>query len=49
LMEFVDLQAQRARISDEIDAGIRRVLDHGRFISGPEVAPRGSPRKKSAM
>jgi UDP-2-acetamido-2-deoxy-ribo-hexuluronate aminotransferase len=36
-MEFVDLQAQRARIKDEIDAGIRRVLDHGRFILGPEV------------
>jgi UDP-2-acetamido-2-deoxy-ribo-hexuluronate aminotransferase len=35
-MEFVDLQAQRARIKDEIDAGIRRVLDHGRFILGPE-------------
>ena len=36
-MEFVDLQAQRTRISDDIDAGIRRVLDHGRFILGPEV------------
>lgn len=37
-MEFVDLQEQRRRISDEIDAGIKRVLDHGRFILGPEVA-----------
>jgi UDP-2-acetamido-2-deoxy-ribo-hexuluronate aminotransferase len=36
-MEFVDLQAQRTRISDDIDSGIRRVLDHGRFILGPEV------------
>jgi UDP-2-acetamido-2-deoxy-ribo-hexuluronate aminotransferase len=36
-MQFVDLQAQRARISDEINAGIRRVLEHGRFILGPEV------------
>jgi len=36
-MEFVDLQAQRARIREEIDAGIRRVLDHGRFVLGPEV------------
>ena len=36
-MQFVDLQAQRARISDEIAAGIRRVLEHGRFIQGPEV------------
>ena len=37
-MEFVDLQEQRRRINDEIDAGIKRVLDHGRFILGPEVA-----------
>ena len=36
-MEFVDLQAQRRRISDELDAAITRVLDHGRFVSGPEV------------
>ena len=36
-MEFIDLQAQRGRIQDSIDAGIRRVLDHGRFILGPEV------------
>lgn len=36
-MEFVDLQAQRRRISDKIDAGIKGVLDHGRFILGPEV------------
>jgi len=37
-MDFVDLQAQRRRISDDLDAGITRVLDHGRFISGPEVS-----------
>jgi UDP-2-acetamido-2-deoxy-ribo-hexuluronate aminotransferase len=37
-VEFVDLQEQRRRIKDEIDAGIKRVLDHGRFILGPEVA-----------
>ncbi len=36
-MEFVDLQAQRARIKDQIDQRIRRVLDHGKFILGPEV------------
>jgi len=36
-MEFVDLQAQRRRISGELDAAMTRVLDHGRFISGPEV------------
>lgn len=36
-MEFIDLQAQRHRISDEIDSGLHRVLSHGRFILGPEV------------
>lgn len=35
---FVDLAAQRARISAEIDAAIAAVLDHGKFIMGPEVA-----------
>ena len=34
---LVDLQAQRNRISDEIDAAITRVLDHGHFILGHEV------------
>ena len=37
-MEFVDLQEQRRRISDDIEAGNKGVLDHGRFILGPEVA-----------
>jgi UDP-2-acetamido-2-deoxy-ribo-hexuluronate aminotransferase len=37
-MQFVDLAAQRERIRDEIDAGIARVLAHGQFILGPEVA-----------
>ncbi|PIW31003.1 MAG: aminotransferase DegT [Rhodospirillales bacterium CG15_BIG_FIL_POST_REV_8_21_14_020_66_15] len=35
---FIDLQAQRARLGDSIDQAIARVLDHGRFIMGPEVA-----------
>lgn len=34
---FIDLAAQRARIGDQIDAAIRRVLEHGHFIMGPEV------------
>ena len=34
---FVDLKAQYADLKREIDAGIQRVLDHGRFILGPEV------------
>jgi dTDP-4-amino-4,6-dideoxygalactose transaminase len=37
-IEFIDLQAQRRRIGGRIEAAIRRVLDHGRFILGPEVA-----------
>lgn len=37
-MEFIDLQAQYQRLKAEIDAGIQRVLDHGQYILGPEVA-----------
>jgi UDP-2-acetamido-2-deoxy-ribo-hexuluronate aminotransferase len=36
-MEFVDLQAQYRRLRPRIDARIQAVLDHGRFILGPEV------------
>jgi len=38
MIEFVDLKAQQARIKDKIDAGIQRVLAHGQYILGPEVA-----------
>ena len=38
MIEFVDLKAQRDRIRSELDAAIARVLDHGQFIMGPEVA-----------
>ncbi len=38
MIPFVDLGAQRARLGDGIDAAIARVLDHGQFILGPEVA-----------
>lgn len=37
-MEFIDLAAQQVRIKDKIDAGIQRVLAHGQYILGPEVA-----------
>ncbi len=36
-MQFIDLAAQQARIKDKIDAGIARVLAHGKYILGPEV------------
>jgi UDP-2-acetamido-2-deoxy-ribo-hexuluronate aminotransferase len=38
MMEFIDLKAQQARIKDQIDAAIQRVLAHGQYILGPEVA-----------
>jgi dTDP-4-amino-4,6-dideoxygalactose transaminase len=37
MIPFIDLQTQRARIADKIDAAIARVLAHGQFIFGPEV------------
>ena len=37
-MEFCDLKSQYRRLKVEIDAGIQRVLDHGQYILGPEVA-----------
>jgi len=36
-MEFIDLKQQYRRYAAEIDEGMRRVLDHGRFVMGPEV------------
>jgi len=36
-MEFIDLKAQYRRYQAEIDARMRRVLEHGRFIMGPEI------------
>jgi len=36
-LPFIDLQQQRNRIANEIDAAITRVLDHGAFVMGPEV------------
>ena len=38
MIEFIDLKAQQLRIKTEIDAGIQRVLAHGKYILGPEVA-----------
>ena len=36
-MQFVDLAAQQARIKDQIDQNIQKVLAHGKYILGPEV------------
>lgn len=38
MIEFIDLKTQQARIKKEIDAAIQRVLSHGQYILGPEVA-----------
>jgi UDP-2-acetamido-2-deoxy-ribo-hexuluronate aminotransferase len=37
-MHFIDLQQQYRRYQGDIDASLRRVLDHGQFILGPENA-----------
>ena len=37
-MQFIDLKTQYAALKPAIDAGIQRVLDHGQYIMGPEVA-----------
>lgn len=37
-MEFIDLKSQYQRLKSDIDAAIQRVLDHGQYILGPEVA-----------
>ncbi|EQB98515.1 DegT/DnrJ/EryC1/StrS family aminotransferase [Photorhabdus temperata] len=37
-MQFTDLAAQQRRIKDKIDANIQKVLTHGKYILGPEVA-----------
>ncbi|MCB0806713.1 MAG: DegT/DnrJ/EryC1/StrS family aminotransferase [Bacteroidales bacterium] len=36
-MQFIDLKAQQARIREQIEANIRKVLDHGMYIMGPEI------------
>ncbi len=36
-MQFIDLNAQQRRIREKIDTGIKKVLDHGRYVMGPEI------------
>lgn len=38
MIPFVDLAAQQERLRPALDAGIGRVLAHGHYILGPEVA-----------
>ena len=37
-IDFIDLKAQRRRLGSRVDEAIQRVLEHGQFIMGPEVA-----------
>ncbi len=36
-MQFVDLNVQQQRIRGKIEENIKKVLDHGRYIMGPEI------------
>lgn len=38
MIPFIDLAAQQDRLREQINAGIARVLAHGQYILGPEVA-----------
>lgn len=38
MIRFIDLKAQYDALRDPIHAGIDRVLEHGQYIMGPEVA-----------
>ena len=37
-MDFIDLKTQQARIKSKIDHNINTVLNHGKYIMGPEIA-----------
>ncbi len=37
-IEFIDLKAQYRAVKQSVDARIHKVLDHGQYIMGPEVA-----------
>ena len=34
---FLDLKSQQKKIVNEIEKAIKRVLDHGKYIMGPEI------------
>ena len=36
-MQFIDLATQQKRIRDKVEANITAVLDHGKYIMGPEI------------
>lgn len=36
-MQFIDLKSQYLRIEEDVNQRIKKVLEHGQYISGPEV------------
>ena len=36
-MQFIDLKTQQLEIREKIDQRIKKILDHGKYIMGPEV------------
>ena len=36
-MQFIDLKAQYRRIEEDVNRRIKAVLEHGKYILGPEV------------
>lgn len=38
MIPFIDLHSQYQKLKTDINSGIQRVLDHGQYILGPEVA-----------
>ena len=37
-VSLLDLGAQHASLRDELDGAISRVVAHGQFVDGPEIA-----------
>ena len=37
-ISFIDLKRQQQKIRSELDCAIKNVLDHGKYIMGPEVS-----------
>ena len=38
MIPFIDLAAQQDRIRPQIDSALQKVLNHGQYIMGPEIA-----------
>ena len=36
-MEFINLKEQYSKIQTEVNSSIKNVLNHGKYIMGPEV------------